>query len=67
MEFKVLYTRGDGIYIVQKGEDYYLISLEVAGEPVKSKFIDSFLKFGYFTPVDSMDESEMRKIKNMLK
>ena len=66
MEIKVLFTRGEGVYIVEKDNLFYLMNLETNNKPFVSEFIDSFLKFGYFTEVDEIDEKELLAIETML-
>ena len=59
---KILFTRGDGIYIAQKDDTYYLVNLELPDEePLQSKYVDSFLKFGYFDAVSEVPE-DIRKV-----
>lgn len=59
MDIKVLYTRGDRCYIVQKGELFYLLDLDIDSKPLVSKYVDSFLKFGYFAEVKIIDKNEL--------
>ena len=59
---KILYTRGDQCYIVQKGEFFYLLDLDIDSKPLVSKYFDSFLKFGYFTEVKTIDKNELYAI-----
>ena len=66
MEIKVLFTRGEGVYIVEKDNLFYLMNLETNNKPFVSEFIDPFLKFGYFTEVDEIDEKELLAIETML-
>ena len=66
MNVKVLFTRGEGIYIVEKDNLFYLVNLETNNKPFVSEFVDSFLKFGYFTEVDEIDEKELHFIKSKL-
>lgn len=66
MNIKVLFTRGEGIYIVQKDNLFYLVNLETNNKPFVSEFVDSFLKFGYFTEVDEIDGKELLAIETML-
>ena len=65
MNTKVLFARDEGIYIVKKDNLFYLVNLET-NKPFVSEFIDSFLKFGYFTEVDEIDEKELLAIETML-
>ena len=66
MNVKVLFTRGEGIYIVEKEGLFYLINLETKNKPFVSEFVDSFLKFGYFTKADEIEEKELLAIEKML-
>lgn len=66
MDIKVLFTRGEGIYIVQKDKLFYLVNLGTKNKPFVSEFVDSFLKFGYFTEVNSVSEKELHAIKSKL-
>ena len=66
MEIKVLFTRGEGIYVVQKNDLFYLVNLQTKNKPFVSEFIDSFLKFGYFTQVNEIGEKEFLAIKALL-
>ena len=63
---EVLYFRGDGIYIVKKDDMYYLVNLEIDQNPLASKYVDSFLKFGYFEPVVAIEEDTYRKMEAYL-
>lgn len=66
MEFKVLYTSGDDVYIVQKGKSFYLVNLEADAPPVKKDLVESFVKFGYFTAVDKLDDDKLSQIEAKL-
>ena len=66
VEINVLYTRGEGIYIVERGGIYYLVNLDTGNKPLESEFAESFLKFGYFTEVDKIDGNELCKIAALL-
>ena len=66
MEIKVLFTRGEGIYVVQKNDLFYLVNLQTKNKPFVSEFIDSFLKFGYFTQVNEIGEKEFLAITALL-
>ena len=66
MDIKVLFSRGDGCYVVQKGDDFYLVNLETDDKPQVSKYADSFLKFGYFSPIDELDVKTLHNIKERL-
>ena len=66
MDIKVLFTRGEGIYIVQKDNLFYLVNLETNNKPFVNKFVDSFLKFGYFTEVDEIDDKELLAVEAIL-
>lgn len=66
MNIKVLFTRGEGCYVVQKGDLFYLVNLETDLKPHVSKFADSFLKFGYFEEVNEIDEKELLAIEAVL-
>lgn len=66
MDIKVLFTRGEGCYIVQKDSLYYLVNTETNLQPLVSEFADSFLKFGYFSGVKSIDNNEMIAIERLL-
>ena len=66
MDIKVLFTRGEGIYIVQKENLFYLVNTDTKNKPFVSEFIDSFLKFGYFTEVDGIDDKELIAIEAIL-
>ena len=65
-DIKVLFTRGEGIYIVQKNNLFYLVNLETNNKPFVSKFVDSFFKFGYFAEVDEIDDKELLAIEAIL-
>ena len=66
MVIKVLFTRGEGIYIVQRDNLFYLVNLETKRKPFVSEFVDSFLKFGYFTDAGEIDEKELCAIETLL-
>lgn len=66
MEFKVLYTSGDDVYIVQKGKYFYLVNLELDTPPIKKELLESLIKFGYFTAVDELDNATLAKIETRL-
>ena len=66
MKVKVLFTRGDKLYVVQKGELFYLIDLNTDAKPLVKKRTDSFLKFGYFTEVTEISKDELSEIKKRL-
>ena len=66
MDIKVLFTRGEGIYIVQKDTLFYLVNLETKNKPFVSEFVDSFLKFGYFTQVNDIAQKELLAIEALL-
>ena len=66
MDIEILFTRGEGVYIVEKDNLFYLMNLETNNKPFVSEFIESFLKFGYFTEVDEIDEKELLAIETML-
>ena len=66
MNVKVLFTRGEGIYIVEKDNLFYLVNLETNNKPFVSEFVDSFLKSGYFTEVDEIDDKELLAIEAIL-
>ena len=66
MEFKVLYTSGDDVYIVQKDKAFYLVNLEVDVPPIKKDLVESFVKFGYFTAVGQIDSVKLSQIENKL-
>ena len=64
---KILFTRGDGIYIAQKDDTYYLVNLELPDEePLQSKYVDSFLKFGYFDAVSEVPEDIWKAIEERI-
>ena len=67
MEFKVLYTSGDDVYIVQKDKAFYLVNLEVETPPIKKEVLESLIKFGYFTAVDKLDDEKLSQIEAKLK
>jgi hypothetical protein len=66
MDIKVLFARGEGVYIVQKDNLFYLVNLKTNNKPFVSEFVDSFLKFGYFTEVGEIDKKELFLIKAKL-
>ena len=66
MEFKVLYTSGDDVYIVQKDKSFYLVNLELETPPIKKEVLESLIKFGYFTAVDELDPVKLSRIKARL-
>lgn len=66
MQFKVLYTSGDDVYIVQKDKAFYLVNLEVDTPPIKKDLVESFVKFGYFTAVDEIDSVKLSQIEAKL-
>lgn len=66
MDLKVLFTRGEGCYIVQKNELFYLVNLDTDIKPFASEFVDSFLKFGYFEEVNDIDKNDLLAIKRLL-
>ena len=66
MEIKVLFTRGEEIYIVEHNKLFYLVNTETEAVPLKSKFAESFLKFGYFTEVGEISDEILEKIKERL-
>ena len=63
---KVLYTRGDDIYVAQKGDNFYLVNLRSDRPPLVSPYPDSFLKFGYFEPVDTLSEDVLKSIEERI-
>ena len=67
MEFKVLFTSGDDVYIVQMDKFFYLVNLEVDTPPIKKKRIESFVKFGYFTAVDELGAVKLAQIEAKLR
>jgi hypothetical protein len=66
MNIKVLFTRGDRCYVVQKGTLFYLLDLDIDTKPLVSEYVDSFLKFGYFFPVNEIGERELQAIESKL-
>ena len=66
MNVKVLFTRGEGIYIVEKDNLFYLVNLGTNNKPFVSEFVDSFLKFGYFTEANEIGEKELLAIEALL-
>ena len=48
MNIKVLFSRGDGVYVIELDDGFYLVNLESGTISERKKYIDSFLKFGYF-------------------
>ena len=67
MEFKVLFTSGDDVYIVQMDNFFYLVNLDVDPPPVKKKSVESLVKFGYFTAVDELDAVKLAQIEVKLR
>lgn len=65
MDIKVLFSRGDGVYVIELDDGFYLINLESGTISERKKYIDSFLKFGYFYPIDKIEASEMESIKEL--
>ena len=63
---QVLFSRGDGCYIIQKDNLFYLINLGCEDIPIVKKHPDSFLKFGYFREVTEIDEKELHAIESKL-
>ena len=63
---KVLYTRGNGIYIAQKDDNFYLVNLSNDKPPKVSDNPDKFLKFGYFEPVDNVSEDVLKSIEERI-
>ena len=66
MSIEVLFTRGNGIYVVRRGDVYYLLNLTDDGAPISSKYVDSFLKFSYFDEVESVEETVFEEIKKRI-
>lgn len=66
MDIKVLYTRGDGIYVVQKDNYFYLVNLQLKTKSPKKEYVESFLKFGYFEEVKTVDGKTLNDIKLLL-
>ncbi len=66
MTVKVLFTRGEGCYIVQKDSIYYLVNIETNMKPLISEFAESFLKFGYFEKVTNISKEELSAIQTLL-
>ena len=66
MGIKVLFTRGEEIYIVSKDGLFYLVNLDTKNKPAVSEFADSFLKFGYFERVDEIDGKKMLAIEALV-
>lgn len=66
MEFKVLYTSGDDVYIVQKDKSFYLVNLELETPPIKKEVLESLIKFGYFTAVFELDQETLARIETRL-
>ncbi|MBR2884736.1 MAG: hypothetical protein IKB93_08060 [Clostridia bacterium] len=65
MEIEVLFERGDGIYIIKMDDGFYLVNLEICTISERKQYIDSFLKFGYFTPVENIDVKILDSIKEI--
>jgi len=66
LDIKVLYTRGDRCYIVQKDNLFYLIDLSCEHEPIAKKHLESILKFGYFFSSNEVDGNDLLAIKSKL-
>lgn len=58
MDYEVLYRRGLTQYIVKYKGNYYLVNTQISGTPIKSPYVDSFLKLGYFEPVTDVPKQE---------
>ena len=66
MDIKVLFSRGDGIYVIELDSGFYLVNLASGIISERKDCIDSFLKFGYFYPIDKIEESVMNSIKELI-
>lgn len=66
MEYEVLYRRGLSQYIVKYKDNYHLVNTHLSGEPIKSPYVDSFLKHGYFEPVIDVSKQDHELIKQRL-
>lgn len=66
MEYEVLYCRGLTQYIVKYKDNYYLVNTHISGTPIKSPYVDSFLKHGYFEPVTDIPQSDKERITQRL-
>ena len=66
MDIKVLFSRGDGVYVIELDDGFYLVNLESEIISERKEYIDSFLKFGYFYTIDKIDAKEMDSIKELL-
>ena len=64
---KVLFTRRDRIYITQTDAPYHLVNLELPDEEqLQSKYVESFLKFGYFDMVSEVPEDIRKAIEERI-
>ena len=66
MDIKVLFSRGDGVYVIELDDGFYLVNLESGTISERKEYIDSFLKFGCFYPLDKIEESVMNSIKELI-
>ena len=57
MDIKVLFSRGDGVYVIGLDDGFYLVNLKSGTISERKEYIDSFLKFGCFYPLDKIEES----------
>lgn len=62
--FNVVGVRGKTVYIVQVGEQFYLMNVKKSGFAGPSKTMDSFLKFGYFKKPDNVPEEHMSLLRD---
>ena len=66
MDIKVLFSRDDGVYVIEIDNGFYLVNLESETISERKDCIDSFLKFGYFYPIDVIEESTISSIKELI-
>ena len=66
MDIKVLFSGGDGAFIIKLDNQYYLVNIETGILSRKHSSVDSILKFGYFEKIDGANNEIMNEIKEVI-
>ena len=66
MKIEVLFYRDNDIYVIKIDDGFYLVNLKKSTISEKKEYIDSFLKFGYFTPLENVDANILNSIKEII-
>lgn len=66
-KIELMCQRGTGnkIIVAKYNDMFYLINLHIDGYNT-SKYIDAFLKWGYFQELDEIDQTEEENIKSII-